>query len=194
MQICFASHNENKVKEIGQMVPDGLSVVGLYELGITEEIAETGTSIEENSQIKASYVFERKHIPVFADDSGLVVKSLGGEPGVYSARYAGEQRDDDANMDLLLSKLQDKADRSAEFQTVITLIDQRGDSHQFKGVIEGTIHNTKRGTNGFGYDPIFIPKGYDKTFAELPLEEKNRISHRAKAVQKLLEYLHQINE
>ena len=194
MQICFASHNEHKVKEIGEMVPAGITILGLSALGITEDIAETGATFEENSHIKASYVYERKGIPVFADDSGLSVKSLGGEPGVYSARYAGEARDDDANMDLLLSRLQDESDRSAAFHTVITLIDEGGKSHQFKGAVQGTIHDVKRGTNGFGYDPIFIPKGYDKTFAELPTEEKNRISHRAKAVQKLLEYLHQINE
>lgn len=193
MTICFASHNKNKVEEIAKMVPERISIVGLKELGIDEDIAETGSTLEENSIIKALYVFQKKNLPVFADDSGLVVNSLGGEPGVYSARYAGSQRDDDANMDLLLQKLNGKQDRTAEFQTVITLIDEEGKSHQFKGVVEGTIAHNKKGTNGFGYDPIFMPKGYDMTFAELPLEEKNRISHRAKAVQKLLEYLHQVN-
>lgn len=194
MQICFASHNANKVKEMNEIMPDGISIVGLDELGIKEEIAETGTTLAENAQIKADYVFKKLKMPVFADDSGLIVHALNGEPGVYSARYAGADRSDDKNMDLLLQKLAGKLDRSAEFQTVISLIDGEAKSHQFSGKIEGTIVKEKRGSNGFGYDPIFQPHGYEETFAELSAEVKNRISHRAKAVQKLLEYLHQNNE
>ena len=194
MQICFASHNANKVKEMNAIIPDGISIVGLEEVGITEDIAETGSTLEENAEIKASYVFEKFKMPVFADDSGLLVHSLGGEPGVYSARYAGEDRDDNKNMELLLEKLQGKSDRSAEFQTVISYIDKEGEKHLFSGKVQGSIVEEKRGENGFGYDPIFQPDDYDKTFAELPTEVKNRISHRSKAVQKLLEYLHQTNE
>lgn len=191
MQICFASHNENKVKEINAVVPSGISVIGLYDLGITEDIAETGETFEENSHIKAAYVFEKCKMPVFADDSGLLVSSLGGEPGVYSARYAGPDRSDSKNMDLLLHKLIPYHDRSAEFRTVITYLDEAGTLKQFSGSIKGSITFEKKGSNGFGYDPIFQPKGYDQTFAELPSSVKNNISHRAKAVRKLLNYLHQ---
>lgn len=189
MKICFASHNVNKVKEMNAIVPDGISILGLSDLAIDEEIAETGNTLEENSKIKASYVFERFKMPVFADDSGLLVNALNGEPGVYSARYAGPDRDDDKNMDLLLERLNGRVDRSAEFQTVITFIDQLGKTHQFKGIIEGTIITKKKGKNGFGYDPIFQPKNYTETFAELSQDVKNTISHRAKAVKKLLKHL-----
>ncbi len=189
MEICFASHNENKVKEMNAIMPKGIKILGLKDLGITQEIAETGTTLEENSQIKASYVYDRHHIPVFADDSGLLVNALSGEPGVYSARYAGPERDDEKNMDLLLERLESHSDRSAEFQTVITFIDQEGKSKQFKGVVKGKIIHEKKGDNGFGYDPIFKPDNFNETFAELSHEVKNQISHRANAVQKLLDYL-----
>ena len=194
MEICFASHNNNKVKEMNQIMPKGYSLIGLDELGVTEDIAETGSTLEENAAIKSSYVYHRHKIPVFADDSGLLVHALNGEPGVYSARYAGEERDDQKNMDLLLKNIRDKHDRSAEFRTVISYIDEAGKKHEFTGKIEGKIIEEKRGTNGFGYDPIFQPDGFNETFAELSSEVKNRISHRAKAVQKFLEYLHQTNE
>lgn len=194
MQICFASHNANKVKEMNEIMPEGISIVGLKDLGITSDIEETGNTLEENSKIKASYVFKRHKMPVFADDSGLLVNALGGAPGVYSARYAGPDRDDSKNMDLLLKNLEEKGDRSAFFKTVITLIDEDERITQFDGIVEGEIVHKKKGNNGFGYDPIFQPSGYSQTFAELSAEIKNRISHRAKAVQKLLEYLHKINE
>jgi XTP/dITP diphosphohydrolase len=194
MKICFASHNANKVKEMNSIMPDGITIVGLEELGVIEDIEETGTTLEENSKIKASYVYQKHKMPVFADDSGLLVNTLNGEPGVFSARYAGPERSDDSNMNLLLSNLENKPDRSAFFKTVITFIDPDGGIHQFDGTIDGEITHEKRGNNGFGYDPIFQPAGYTQTFAELNAEVKNRISHRAKAVQKLLEYLHQINE
>ncbi|WP_425393029.1 RdgB/HAM1 family non-canonical purine NTP pyrophosphatase [Ekhidna sp.] len=194
MKICFASHNANKVKELNQLMPDDIQIIGLDELQITEDIQETGKTLEENSLIKARYVYDKHRLPVLADDSGLLVTTLNGEPGVYSARYAGLEKDDNKNMDLLLSNLKGKTDKSAEFQTVITFIDSEGDTHQFKGHVEGEIITEKRGTNGFGYDPIFMPKGYDKTFAELSSEVKNRISHRAKAIQKLLEHLHHVSQ
>ncbi len=189
MQICFASHNDHKVKEINAIVPKNINIVGLKEIGIDEEIAETGTTLEQNSEIKARNIFEKISLPVFADDSGLLVHSLDNEPGVYSARYAGPQKDDDQNMDLLLRNLGNEKDRSATFQTVISYIDESGDLKQFKGEIKGTITVQKKGTNGFGYDPIFKPDGYDLTFAELSSEEKNKISHRSRAVQMLLDFL-----
>ena len=194
MQICFASHNKNKVKEMSKIMPDGIAIAGLEEIGVTEDIAETGSTLEENAEIKASYVFEKFKVPVFADDSGLIVHALDGEPGVYSARYAGADRDDNKNMELLLEKLQGKNDRSAEFQTVISYIDKEGKKHLFSGTVQGSIVEEKRGKNGFGYDPILQPNGFDETFAELSSEVKNRISHRAKAVQKFLEYLYQTHE
>ena len=193
MRICFASHNANKVKEMNAIMPDGISIVGLEELGITEEIKESGTTLEENSRIKASYVFEKFKMPVFADDSGLLVNELNGEPGVYSARYAGPEKDSEKNMDLLLENLEGKKDRSAEFQTVITFIGEDGNEVQFKGAIKGEIIIERRGNGGFGYDPIFLPKGYSETFAELDAKTKNKISHRALAVQELIQYLEQTN-
>lgn len=189
MQICFASHNENKVKEMNAIMPNGISILGLRDLGLTEEIEETGTTLEENSEIKASFVFKKFQMPVFADDSGLVVSALNGEPGVYSARYAGPERNDEKNMSLLLDRLASKSDRSAEFQTVITFIDKNGDSEQFKGIVKGVITEDPRGKNGFGYDPIFRPLDRQETFAELSSDIKNQISHRAKAVDKLLQHL-----
>lgn len=189
MKICFASHNEHKVKEMNRIMPSGISIMGLADMGIHEDIAETGGTLEENSAIKASYVYQKHQIPVFADDSGLLVTALNGEPGVFSARYAGAERSDEKNMDLLLSNLNDMEDRSAEFQTVITYINAQGAEIQFKGVVKGQITTQKRGSNGFGYDPIFQPSGYEETFAELSAEVKSQISHRAKAVQKLINYL-----
>ncbi|SNS94459.1 XTP/dITP diphosphohydrolase [Ekhidna lutea] len=194
MQICFASHNENKVKELNEIMPDGFKIIGLDEMGIKEEIAETGDTLEENSRIKARYIFDQYKTPVVSDDSGLLVNALNGEPGVYSARYAGQKKDADDNMDLLLKKLSGESDRSAAFQTIVTYIDDTGNEHQFKGEIKGSILTQKRGANGFGYDPIFQPDGFEESFAELSSEVKNRISHRAKAVQKLLEHLHQAND
>ena len=191
MQICFASHNANKVKELNHILGGVHEVVSLSELGLSDEIAETGSTFEENAFIKARYVYEKLHIPVFADDSGLIVDALGGEPGVFSARYAGEEKDDEKNIKLLLQNLEGNENRSASFKTVIAFIDHKGLPHQFEGSISGRIVNERRGTNGFGYDPVFQPDGYQLTFAELSHEEKNRISHRAKAVKLLIAHLHQ---
>ncbi|MEO1253852.1 MAG: RdgB/HAM1 family non-canonical purine NTP pyrophosphatase [Bacteroidota bacterium] len=193
MKICFASHNENKVKEMNAIMPKSIQLLGLKDIGIEEDIEETGDTLEENSKIKAAYVFEKAKMPVFADDSGLLVKALNDEPGVFSARYAGPQRNDDDNINLLLKTLGDNENRSASFETVITYIDQSGELKQFKGEIIGDITKEKRGTYGFGYDPIFQPTGYELTFAELTEKEKNRISHRSVAVQKLLDYLQKIH-
>ncbi len=192
MKICFASHNQGKVQEIAALSPEGIEVVGLSDLSIHEDIEETGSTLEENSAIKARYVFDRYKMPVFADDSGLEVNALNGDPGVITARYAGPERDNQKNIELLLKNLEKFNDKTAQFRTVITLI-LDGKETQFEGIVVGEIQNELRGVNGFGYDPIFVPKGFDRTFAEMDPEEKNKLSHRAKAFQKLLSYLKELN-
>jgi XTP/dITP diphosphohydrolase len=189
MKLCFATNNPNKLKEIVELLPDGMELVGLTDIGIDEDIPETGATLAENSALKAQYVFERIGIAVFADDTGLEVAALNGAPGVYSARYAGSQRNANDNMDLLLKNLADASDRSACFKTVITYIDSDGNVRAFEGRVDGRIIFDKRGTGGFGYDPIFVPEGEQRTFAEMSGEEKNRISHRARAFEKFLNYL-----
>lgn len=193
MRICFASNNQGKIQELREMLNGIHEVYGLHDLGITEDIPETGTTLQENSHIKASFVHHRHSVAVIADDSGLMVDALDGAPGVYSARFAGTPKDDQANMDLLLKRLNGEKNRSASFRTVITFIDESGKQRQFTGEVEGQIIHEKKGSGGFGYDPIFQPTGYDLTFAELGTEVKNRISHRAKAVKQLIAYLQQFN-
>ncbi|MCV9388864.1 non-canonical purine NTP diphosphatase [Reichenbachiella ulvae] len=188
MRICFATHNENKLREVRQILGSGFEIVGLNEIGCHEEIPETGATLEENSAIKAEFVAENYQINCFADDTGLEVDTLNGEPGVYSARYAGEAKDNIANMSLLLKKLEGKEDRSAQFKTVITLI-LDGEKFQFEGMVKGVITEDLKGTEGFGYDPIFQPEGYEGTFAEMTAEQKNQISHRGRAVQALVDFL-----
>ncbi len=192
MKICFASHNPGKVREIAELSPKGIEIIGLADLDVHDEIEETGSTLEENSQIKARYVYERFKIPVFADDSGLEVDALNGAPGVITARYAGPEKDNQKNIELLLKNLQNSNDRTAQFKSVITLIND-GDEIQFEGIAVGDIIEEQRGTKGFGYDPIFVPKGFDRTFAEMDSEEKHKLSHRAKAFQKLLSYLGELN-
>lgn len=189
IKIIFASSNKNKIKEISAILSDQFEIVGLSDVGITEEIPENGKTIKENSFLKAQYVHDRiKKLSVFADDSGLEVDALNGEPGVYSARYAGVPKSDEANNKKLLKELEKKTKRNARFVTVITLI-LNGEVHYFEGIIKGTITYEGRGKNGFGYDPLFVPRGYRSTFAELSSDEKNKISHRAIAVKKLAEFL-----
>jgi len=189
MKLCFATHNENKLKEIRQLVPEGIAVVSLNELGQLDEIPETGETLVENSELKARFVLEKFSIPVFADDSGLEIDALEGRPGVYSARYAGLQKNSDDNMDKVLSEMKDESDRSARFKSVITFLDPAGRKEIFEGAVEGTIINEKRGHGGFGYDPIFIPEGHDRTFAQMTDDEKNSMSHRARALAKFLKFL-----
>lgn len=189
MRICFASNNQGKVDEINNLMPDGIQIIGLKDLNVLEDIPETGSTFQENARQKVQYIFEKFSIPVFADDSGLCVSSLHNEPGVFSARYAGEPKDDQKNIQLLLNNLGSDKKREASFKTNIAYIDEKGTQHYFEGEIEGEITLEKRGENGFGYDPIFMPKGYDQTFAELSKEVKNQISHRAIAVNKLISYL-----
>ncbi|HHP7240158.1 MAG TPA: RdgB/HAM1 family non-canonical purine NTP pyrophosphatase [Cyclobacteriaceae bacterium] len=189
MKLVFATHNQNKVMEIKELLPESIELIGLNDLGLREEIPETGKTLEENSLIKARVVYEKFSLPAFADDTGLEVRSLNNSPGVRSARYAGEQKSSSDNIDLLISELSDKTNRDAQFRTVITLYLQLNVFHQFEGKVTGRIIYERRGAQGFGYDPVFIPDGYDKTFAEMPLSEKNRISHRAKALRKFIDFL-----
>ncbi len=185
---CIASNNKHKIEEMSAIMGSSFSFLSLEDIGCSEELPETQNTLEGNALQKARFVFDRYKIPCFADDTGLEVEALHGEPGVYSARYAGPTRDAEANMNLLLNKLEGKSNRHARFRTVIALIDNQGE-HLFEGIVEGTITHEKRGSGGFGYDPIFQPKGYTQTFGEMPLSEKNQISHRAKAVEKLCAYL-----
>ena len=187
---CIASNNKHKIEEMSAIMGSSFSFLSLEEIGCREELPETQDTLEGNALQKARFVFDRYKIPCFADDTGLEVEALNGEPGVYSARYAGPTRDAEANMNLLLKNLEGKSNRNARFRTVIALIDHQGE-HLFEGIVEGTIINEKRGTDGFGYDPIFLSKGYSQTFGEMPLSEKNQISHRAKAMKKLCSYLQQ---
>lgn len=188
MTLCFATNNIHKVKEIQALVGNAHQLLSLRDIGCEEELAEDQDTIEGNSLQKAQYVFDHYQVACFADDTGLEVEALNGEPGVYSARYAGSQRNADDNTQLLLKNLKDKSNLNARFRTVITLITQVG-THQFEGILNGTITFDKRGTQGFGYDPVFVPDGYRQTLAELDLDEKNKISHRARAIQKLVLFL-----
>lgn len=190
MQLVFASNNKNKIKEIQLLLPDSIQILSLEDIGCTEDIPETADTIEGNAMLKANYVTEKYGYDCFADDSGLEVQALNGEPGVFSARYAGEPKNDENNIDKLLSNLKGIENKSANFKTVICL-NSKGEQHLFTGIINGTIIEERIGTNGFGYDPIFVADGYQKTFAELALEEKARISHRGIAVQKLIHFLQQ---
>ncbi len=187
-KIVFATHNEHKLKEVAEMLSPAFDVLGLNDIGCTEDIEETEDTLEGNAFLKAAYVFEKYNLNCFSDDTGLEVTALDGAPGVYSARYAGQGRDSNDNMDKLLANLKVKSDRSAQFRTVIALI-INGERYQFDGIVKGHIAKDKRGTNGFGYDPIFVPEGNDKAFAELGNEVKNQISHRARATQKLIDFL-----
>lgn len=190
MTICFATNNTNKVKEIQALLRSSVNLLGLADIGCAEELAEDQDTLEGNSLQKASYVFEKYHVACFADDTGLEVEALAGAPGVYSARYAGPQRNAGDNMNLVLKNLMGKDNRKAQFRTVITLVTAQG-IHPFEGVLKGSITDNKKGTQGFGYDPIFLPNGFNQTLAELDLAEKNKISHRALALQKLVLFLKQ---
>ncbi|MFC4477745.1 non-canonical purine NTP diphosphatase [Flavobacterium chungangensis] len=188
MKLVFASNNKNKIAEIQSMLPESIKILSLEEINCLEDIPETADTIEGNAILKADYVTQKYGYDCFADDTGLEVNALNGEPGVYSARYAGEQKNADDNMNKLLDALKNEENRDAQFKTVITL-NLNGKQYLFTGIAKGEITETKTGTNGFGYDPIFKPENFDKTFAELPLEVKNTIGHRGKAVQQLIDFL-----
>jgi XTP/dITP diphosphohydrolase len=188
MKLVFASNNANKIKEIHALVPSSIQIVSLHDIGCFEDIPETADTIEGNAIIKANYVTQKYGFNCFADDSGLEVDVLNGEPGVFSARYAGEPKNDENNTQKLLLNLEEKNNRKANFKTVICL-NFNGEQHLFTGIIDGRIISEKIGTNGFGYDPVFVADGYTKTFAELTIEEKSKISHRGIAVKKLIDFL-----
>ncbi len=195
-RIVFATNNQHKLQEIREILSPEFEIVSLKEIGCHEDIPETGNTLEENALQKARYVSERYHISCFADDTGLEVEALEGAPGVHSARYAeGTDHDSEANMTKLLRELEGKENRQARFRTVIALIelgeDETENVHLFEGIVEGHISTERQGNEGFGYDPIFVPEGYEKSFAALGETIKNHISHRARAVKKLAEYLKQ---
>ncbi|MEC4115901.1 non-canonical purine NTP diphosphatase [Myroides phaeus] len=188
MKLVFASNNKNKIKEIKNQLPDSIEILSLEDIGCVVDIPETADTIEGNALLKADFIKRHYGYDCFADDSGLEVDALNGAPGVYSARYAGEQKNDEDNMDKLLRELKDKDNRKANFKTVITL-HIKGETYNFTGIVNGQIIDQRKGTDGFGYDPIFQADGMDKTFAEISMEEKIAISHRGKAVKQLVEFL-----
>ncbi len=188
MKIIFATNNKHKLSEIRQSVGERHEILSLADLNFAEEIPETQSTIEGNASQKSNFIHERFGVNCFSDDTGLEIEALNGEPGVYSARYAGENADFEANMNKVLENMTGKTNRNAKFRTIISLI-INGKEYQFEGICEGEILTKKQGEQGFGYDPIFKPKGYEQTFAEMSAELKNKISHRGLAVQKLVEFL-----
>ena len=188
MNLIFATSNSNKLKEIKNLLPKEICINDLNSLNFFEEIPENENSIKKNAEFKANFIHSKYNINVFADDTGLEVGVLNGKPGVYSARYAGEDCDSNKNMEKLLKKLINKKNRKARFKTIIALV-LNNKLHHFEGIVNGTIAHSKKGDKGFGYDPIFVPEGYKKSFAELSLNEKNEISHRSIAVKKLINFI-----
>lgn len=189
MTICFATNNQHKIQEVWPLLPPDFRVLSLSDIGCSEELPETKDTLEGNALQKAAYVYQHYKIPCFADDTGLEVEALKGAPGVYSARYAGPQKNSNDNIDLLLRNLEDHVNRKARFRTVMALAGFEEHPVFFEGMVNGRIIPERKGTEGFGYDPVFVPAGFDKTFAEMSLAEKNKLSHRARAVAKLAEYL-----
>lgn len=188
MKLVFATHNPNKFKEIKSLLPKHIELLSLSDIDCNEDIEETGDTIDENAMIKADYVRNHYGYDCFADDTGLEVHSLAGAPGVYSARYAGEEKNDEDNIEKLLEQLKKRDDRTARFKTVIAL-NLKGNQNLFTGICEGKILEEKRGSKGFGYDSVFLPNGFDSSFAEMELAEKSKISHRGIAFRELMEYL-----
>lgn len=188
MKLVFATHNKNKLKEVQQLLPNYIELIGLTDIDCNNEIPETATTLEGNAQLKADYVMKHYNLNCFSDDTGLEVEALNGEPGVYSARYSGIYHDAEANMAKLLHELRGKQNRKAQFRTAIAL-NLNGKAYIFEGKCKGEILTSKQGEKGFGYDPIFKPKGFDVSFAEMSMEEKSRISHRGRAIVKLVEFL-----
>jgi len=194
IKLCFATNNKHKLEEVTPLLKDSFELVSLDQLGCKQELPETQDSLSGNSLQKADFVFKNFKTPCFADDTGLEVAALNGAPGVYSARYAGNHRNNDDNITLLLQKLSGIENRSARFCTIITLVGLTPKPVFFEGIIEGSITHERKGTTGFGYDPVFIPNGYNLTFAEMTLEQKNSLSHRAIATKKLIEYLKNLSQ
>ncbi len=188
MELVFATNNPNKLTEIQKLLNKSISLKSLSDINCSEEIPETGLTIEENARQKSMYIFDKFGIDCFSDDTGLEIDCLDGEPGVYSARYAGEAKDAVQNMRKVLTEMEGNTNRNAQFRTVISLVISNKE-YQFEGIVKGKIENRARGKEGFGYDPIFTPDGYKQTFAEMDISLKNKISHRALAVSKLIEFL-----
>lgn len=190
MKIIFATNNAHKLSEVQAVLGDSFELVTPCMCGVEEDIPETAATLEGNASQKSHYLYEKTGLDCFADDTGLEVEALGGEPGVHSARYATDGHDFAANNRLLLKNLEGKENRRARFRTVISLI-EGGEEHLFEGIVEGRIIDHESGEEGFGYDPLFVPDGFDRTFAEMTAEEKNAVSHRGRAVRKLVAYLHE---
>ena len=190
MKIIFATNNAHKLSEVQAVLGEGFELVTPRMCGVEEEIPETAETLEGNASQKSHYLYDRTGLDCFADDTGLEVEALGGEPGVHSARYATDGHDFAANNRLLLKNLEGKENRRARFRTVISLI-EGGEEHLFEGIVEGRIIDHESGEEGFGYDPLFVPDGFDRTFAEMTAEEKNAVSHRGRAVRTLVAYLHE---
>ena len=188
MEIIFASSNPGKIKEVRSVLPSGIKLLSLLDLDFHDDIPETADTLEGNALLKAQFAFKKWNKACFSDDSGLEIDFLNGKPGVYSARYAGEQRNNDDNMDLVLDQLENTENRAACFKTVITLIID-GMTHNFEGRVDGNIRRDKKGIHGFGYDPIFEPEQLGTTFAEMTLEEKSKYSHRKRAIDKMIAFL-----
>jgi XTP/dITP diphosphohydrolase len=191
MKLIFATQNENKVQEIQSLLPEYFKIITLKDIRCFDEIPETAETLEGNSLLKASFISETYNLNCFADDTGLEIEALDNRPGVYSARYAGPEKSAAANINKVLLELEGKTARNAQFRTIITLILNKS-TFTFEGIVRGEIISEKRGENGFGYDPIFVPEGEVRTFAEISLEEKNKHSHRARAFQKMIEFLNEL--
>jgi XTP/dITP diphosphohydrolase len=187
-QLVFATNNAHKLQEVQAKAGNKIKLLSLDDINCHDDIAETGLTFNENASIKSQYIYKLYKLNCFGDDSGLEIDALNNEPGIYSARYAGKHGDHEANMDKVLDKLRGAANRKARFRTVISLI-WNGEEHFFEGTVPGTIRTERSGTEGFGYDPIFQPDGYDITFAEMSMDEKNAISHRGRAVDQLIAFL-----
>jgi len=193
MKIVFATNNPNKLKEIQSLIPKEIEIISLKEIGCNEDIPETGDTLEANAFQKAHYIKDNFNYDCFADDTGLEIDELNGDPGVYSARYAGRERNANANMNKVLNELKGKKNRKAQFRTAIALI-LKGEEHLFEGKVEGYISKDKQGNEGFGYDPIFIPENNIRSFAQMSMQEKGAISHRGRAVKKLVTYLNNLSK
>lgn len=189
IKICFATNNKHKIEEVQAALGNQFHLISLDDINCTEELPETKDTLEGNALEKATYVFQNYATPCFADDTGLEVAALQGAPGVYSARYAGPQRDSNDNIDLLLQNLTTKNNRDARFRTVIALVGLTPKPQTFEGIVNGEITMHRQGDHGFGYDPVFIPQGHEKTFAQMDLSQKNALSHRGQAVKKLASFL-----
>lgn len=193
MKLVFATNNQNKLKEVKQLLPPSIELLSLKDIDCEDDITESGKTIRENAKIKSRYIYEKFGMNCFADDTGLEVDAIGGRPGVYSARFAGPSCRSEDNINKLLIELKGIENRKANFRTVISLIID-GKDEAFEGVVNGVITNEEKGSNGFGYDSVFMPDGYDKTFAEMSAQEKNEISHRGIAINKLTSFIHLLND